>query len=89
MSSFSFDEDMTEIDRFPAVFDVLAFATNAFINALVDDTDRRHELAHFINERAIFLIATTRLLSNCLICDGASRGFTCGRDGGECIVEVV
>jgi hypothetical protein len=50
MSSFSFDEDMTEVDTFPAVFDVLAFATDAFINALVDDTNRRHELAHFINE---------------------------------------
>jgi hypothetical protein len=54
MSSVSFDADMTEVDTFPAMFDVLAFATNAFINALVDDTDRRHELAHFINERAIF-----------------------------------
>jgi hypothetical protein len=51
MSSFAFDEDMTEVDTFPAVFDVLAFATDTFINALVDDTDQRHEFAYFINER--------------------------------------
>jgi hypothetical protein len=55
MSSFSFDEDITEVDTFPAVFDVLAFATDIFINVLVDDTDRRHELAHYINEQANFL----------------------------------
>jgi hypothetical protein len=54
MSSFSFDEDMMEVDTFLAVFDVLAFATNAFINALVDNTDRRHELAHSINKRVNF-----------------------------------
>jgi hypothetical protein len=54
MSSFSFDEDITEVDTFTAVFDILAFATNAVINALVDVTNRRHELAHFINERANF-----------------------------------
>jgi hypothetical protein len=45
---------MTEVDTFPAVFDVLAFATDTFINALVDDTDQRHEFAHFINERVNF-----------------------------------
>jgi hypothetical protein len=56
MSSFSFDEDMTEVDTFSAVFDILAFATDAFINTLVDDTNRRHELAHFINERANFFL---------------------------------
>jgi hypothetical protein len=50
MSSFSFDEGTTEVDTFPAVFDVLAFATDACINTLVDDTDRCHEFAHFINE---------------------------------------
>jgi hypothetical protein len=55
MSSLSFDEEMTEVNTLPAVFDILAFATAAFINALVNDTDRRHELAHFINEREIFL----------------------------------
>jgi hypothetical protein len=54
MSSFSFDEDMTEVDMFPAVFDILAFATDSFINALVDDTDPHHEFAHFINERVNF-----------------------------------
>jgi hypothetical protein len=54
MSSFSFDEDMTEVDTFPAVFDILAFATDSFINALVGDTDPRHEFAHFINERVNF-----------------------------------
>jgi hypothetical protein len=54
MSSFSFDEDMTEVDTFPAVFDVLAFATDSCINALVYDTDPRHEFAHFINERVNF-----------------------------------
>jgi hypothetical protein len=54
MSSFSCDEDMTEVDTFPAVFDVLAFAIDSFINTLVNDTDRRHELAHFINERVNF-----------------------------------
>jgi hypothetical protein len=54
MSSFSFDENMMEVDTFPAVFDVLAFATDSFINALVDNTDRRHEFAHFINERVNF-----------------------------------
>jgi hypothetical protein len=54
MSSFAFDEDMMEVDTFPAVFDVLAFATNSFINALVDDTEPRHEFAHFINERVDF-----------------------------------
>jgi hypothetical protein len=36
------------------VFDVLAFATDSFINALVDDTDQRHEFAHFMNERVNF-----------------------------------
>jgi hypothetical protein len=51
MPSFYFDdEDMTEVDRFPAVFDVFAFVKDACINALVDDIDRRHELEHFINE---------------------------------------
>jgi hypothetical protein len=45
---------MTEVDTFPAVFDVLVFVTDAIINPLVDDTDRRHELAHFINERVNF-----------------------------------
>jgi hypothetical protein len=54
MSSFSFDEDTTEVDTFPAVFDVLAFAIDSFMNALVDDTDWRHEFAHFINERVNF-----------------------------------
>jgi hypothetical protein len=54
LSSFSFDEDKTKVNTFPVVFDFLAFATVVFINALVDDTDRRHELAHFINERANF-----------------------------------
>jgi hypothetical protein len=54
MSSFAFDEDMTEVDTFPAVFDILAFTTDSFINALVDDTDQRHEFAHVINERVIF-----------------------------------
>jgi hypothetical protein len=68
MSSFFFNEDMTEVDTFPAVFDVLAFAADSFINALVDDTDPRHEFAHFINDKRIFPIATTRFLSNCLIC---------------------
>jgi hypothetical protein len=50
MPSFFFDEDMTEVDTFPAVFDILAFVIDSFINALVEDTDRRHEFAHFINE---------------------------------------
>jgi hypothetical protein len=54
MFSFSFDEDTMEVETFPAVFDVLAFATDSFIIALVDDTDPRHEFAHFINERVIF-----------------------------------
>jgi hypothetical protein len=36
------------------VSDALAFSTGAFINTLVDDTDRRHELAHFINKQANF-----------------------------------
>jgi hypothetical protein len=54
MSSFDFDEDMAEVDTFLAVFDVLSFATDSFINALVDDTDPRHEFAHFINERVHF-----------------------------------
>jgi hypothetical protein len=56
MSSFSFDEDMTEVDTFPAVFDVLAlaFAIDSFINALVDDTNPHHDFAHFINERVNF-----------------------------------
>jgi hypothetical protein len=54
MSSFAFDEDMTEVDTFPAVFDVLAFATDSFINSLVDDTDQSHEFAHFINKRVFF-----------------------------------
>jgi hypothetical protein len=52
MSSFTFDEDMMEVDTFLAVFDVLVFATDVFINALVDGTDHHHELAHFINERS-------------------------------------
>jgi hypothetical protein len=54
MSSFSFDEEMTEVDTFPAVFDILAFATDSFINALVDDTNLRHAFAHFINELVNF-----------------------------------
>jgi hypothetical protein len=39
-----------DVDSPLAVFDVLAFATNAFIDALVNDTNRQHELSHFINE---------------------------------------
>jgi hypothetical protein len=89
MSSFAFDEDMTEVDTLPAVFDVLDFATDTFINALVDDTDQRHELSHFINERVIFFWSLQPDCSRIVwSVDRASRGFARGPEGGVCIVEV-
>jgi hypothetical protein len=41
-----------EVDSAPAAFDVLPFCDRSLIDALVDDTNRRHELSHFINERS-------------------------------------
>jgi hypothetical protein len=52
MSSFSFDEDMTEVNTFPALFDVLAFVTVLLsTHWSMTLTRARHEFAHFINER--------------------------------------
>jgi hypothetical protein len=89
MSSFAFDEDMTEVDTFPAVFDVLAFATDTFINTLVDDTDQRHEFAQ-IHQRASEFCWSLQPDCSRIVWSvyRASRGFARGPDGGVCIVEV-
>jgi hypothetical protein len=34
--------------------DVLSFAMDSFIDALIDDTSRWHKFAHFINNRSNF-----------------------------------